>query len=703
MATLNYDSQGFILGLRRVESNAKKVQEDMQEIIRILTSQNSDNALQDTRQHLNDIERNLINQRTNPTGTPPPPIQRDSPDYVPPIRRHITDNPTQNREYNRGDDGRFNANPENSGFFDKLAGRLGDLLGKELNADNSNLDPLIDSYNEVRGLMSPIAGMAGFFWDKAKERKQRKHDKKIEDELDDIADNTRDNGGGRGRGGLGGLAGKLLGGIGGLAMGGLGLLGKGGKGLFKLLKKGGAKGLGLLGTLIGAGSLAMDWGNLDHAGKSEGVGSLVGGASGAILGAMIGTAIFPGVGTVVGGLIGGWLGSEGGGVIGRVASPYIKSWSQSLAQANIPKKLADIFSGGLAAFFKFASGVQQWLRQKVDSLATMAKEAVSSVSTNADGTPNLLGKALNFLGFNTPKEGVGNTTYDAAINAIASKNGIDPALMKAMVHTESGFNPNARSPVGAQGLGQLMPATARRFGVKNAYNPQENLEGMGKYLAYLNKKFKGDSSKVIAAYNAGEGNVDKYGGIPPFKETRDYVQRVKGRYNLYSGKMGGSSPAQDKKPQATASVPKVVAPNQAMNTNTPATAMPKSMQMQAQVATHSNTPATENGFMPNRMQAGNGEQGVLSNISMLAGVMGLLNNTPKPFTASAITKGSIIPKLPEIPTLAIPSMPKITQRLDSGGDSDKWQTSIQPPVSYASNDRGVVHAVSTLGSDRLIG
>ncbi|MFW2177937.1 MULTISPECIES: lytic transglycosylase domain-containing protein [unclassified Moraxella] len=120
--------------------------------------------------------------------------------------------------------------------------------------------------------------------------------------------------------------------------------------------------------------------------------------------------------------------------------------------------------------------------------------------------------------------------YDSLIVASALRHGVDPALMKAMMHTESGFNPSARSPVGAQGLMQLMPATARRFGVTNAWNPAENIEGAAKYLKFLHGRF-GNIQHVIASYNAGEGNVAKYGGIPPFRETRDYVQRVLSRYN----------------------------------------------------------------------------------------------------------------------------------------------------------------------------
>jgi len=113
--------------------------------------------------------------------------------------------------------------------------------------------------------------------------------------------------------------------------------------------------------------------------------------------------------------------------------------------------------------------------------------------------------------------------YRDEIAAAAAKYGVEEAIVRAIIHAESAFNPNALSRVGAQGLMQLMPATARRFGVSNA---GQNIQGGVEYLAWLLKRFDGNLTYAAAGYNAGEGNVDKYNGVPPFSETQRYVQRV---------------------------------------------------------------------------------------------------------------------------------------------------------------------------------
>ncbi len=115
--------------------------------------------------------------------------------------------------------------------------------------------------------------------------------------------------------------------------------------------------------------------------------------------------------------------------------------------------------------------------------------------------------------------------------------GVEEAIVRAIMHAESAFNPNALSRAGAQGLMQLMPATARRFGVVNAYDPEQNIRGGVEYLAWLLKRFNGDLTLAAAGYNAGEGAVDRHKGVPPYSETQRYVVRVGTLAERYRGQL----------------------------------------------------------------------------------------------------------------------------------------------------------------------
>jgi hypothetical protein len=125
--------------------------------------------------------------------------------------------------------------------------------------------------------------------------------------------------------------------------------------------------------------------------------------------------------------------------------------------------------------------------------------------------------------------------YADVIGAAARQHGVDAALVRALIHAESGFNPHARSHKGAIGLMQLMPGTARDLGVTDATAVHQNVDGGVRYLANLLQQYQGDVTLATAAYNAGPGNVDRYGGIPPFEETLTYVKRVKILHDRYKG------------------------------------------------------------------------------------------------------------------------------------------------------------------------
>ncbi|MEE8481843.1 MAG: lytic transglycosylase domain-containing protein [Acidiferrobacterales bacterium] len=127
------------------------------------------------------------------------------------------------------------------------------------------------------------------------------------------------------------------------------------------------------------------------------------------------------------------------------------------------------------------------------------------------------------------------SAYDHFIRNSASEHRVDHALVKAIIHAESAFNPYATSKKGARGLMQLLPTTAAMYGVSNLYDPEQNIDAGVQHLKYLLKKYSNNSRLAVAAYNAGETAVRRYGGVPPYKETRTYVTKVlryKSRYKI---------------------------------------------------------------------------------------------------------------------------------------------------------------------------
>ncbi len=170
---------------------------------------------------------------------------------------------------------------------------------------------------------------------------------------------------------------------------------------------------------------------------------------------------------------------------------------------------------------------------RLDQLQTMVSQLTAPPAAPATSFAGALSSAQTSPSA-APAAGA-STAFGAEIDAAAASNGIDPALLKGLVSQESGFDPNARSGAGATGLTQLMPGTAAALGVTNPLDPAQSLQGGAKYLRQQLDRFGGDEKLALAAYNAGPGAVAKYGGVPPYSETQNYVKSVLSKAASYRG------------------------------------------------------------------------------------------------------------------------------------------------------------------------
>lgn len=157
---------------------------------------------------------------------------------------------------------------------------------------------------------------------------------------------------------------------------------------------------------------------------------------------------------------------------------------------------------------------------------TQSSDTTSADTQAASGT----GSTGNTSTVSSGTTSSSKTDLDAYFEEAARTYGVDVNLLKAIAHTESNFNPNATSSAGAMGVMQLMPSTAKSLGIKDAYNARDNIMGGAKVISQHLSRYNGDVSLALAAYNAGSGNVKKYGGIPPFTETQNYVKKVLAYY-----------------------------------------------------------------------------------------------------------------------------------------------------------------------------
>ncbi len=171
------------------------------------------------------------------------------------------------------------------------------------------------------------------------------------------------------------------------------------------------------------------------------------------------------------------------------------------------------------------------------AFATPAKAQIAPVEdsgkriyVNGDSTTPRHGSTISFPAASRVVSNAPPDKLDLIVQDAAQRHNVDPELVKAVISTESGWNPRAISNKGAVGLMQLIPGTAQRFGVGNAFDPVQNVEGGTTYLRTLLDRYKGDLPKTLAAYNAGERAVDLFGGVPAYRETQMYVQKVTDKY-----------------------------------------------------------------------------------------------------------------------------------------------------------------------------
>lgn len=218
---------------------------------------------------------------------------------------------------------------------------------------------------------------------------------------------------------------------------------------------------------------------------------------------------------------GGSIGAGAVGATGSSSSPYVSS---AATAANA------------VAAASYQTGAPSYLNTSLGGYSNAPGYASASQYGSAGPyASSLSGYAAPA---NAPSGATGGSEYAALIATEATRNGVEPALLQGLIEQESGFDPNAESSAGAQGLTQLMPSTAASLGVTDPFNPQQAIAGGAKLLGELLRQFGGNASDALAAYNAGAGAVQQYGGVPPYPETEAYVAKVLANAQSFRGTAG---------------------------------------------------------------------------------------------------------------------------------------------------------------------
>ncbi|MGP4716926.1 hypothetical protein ACTXGL_09845 [Psychrobacter sp. T6-6] len=789
MTYLNYDAGGFIVGVNKMNEGIDRVHDDTQEIIQILKSQNqiantrmteltravkasvyqansqtrvNNNRDRTERSRTSSSQTRITGEPASVTRRAPSSTQRaqsgretqsnsstqnigsqtrsagrnqggnQASDDAIPISRDSANANSRTRTSNGNTDvsgrerdanGRFIGGGDSRSSTAGKNGGFGSLgVGR---SDTTGIDPLVDSFREAKDLLSPL-GRAGklatrgakFSLSKLKAMKRReplpndqdRHNNENEKLLDKILKAIRKQRGGAG----GGLLGGLLGGS-----------GRGG-GLKKLFKSmGGLKGLGVIGALAGTAGLAMDWDNLDHQGKSEGVGKLAGAGAGAIAGAIAGSVV-PVVGTVVGAVVGGWLGSEGGEWLGGVASPYIESWTSAITAYNLPAKMSDTWDNGIKPFFDrmdaLAGKMSAWLDKKASDIG-------DAVSSTGAGLSEALG--LADLGSVSEKYESGGRGVDTVSTGAGDHGGVSYGTHQLSSKTGT-MAAYLKSPEGKKFAGEFAGLSAGSAAFNKRYKDvasRRSDEFEKSQKDYITRTHYMPAKKIAEGYGFDTSNRGIQEAI--YSHSTQYGANHKSRFKrvsesgvdmtdneavlkaLYADKAryvdsdfkSSNANVRDgvrnriKSEQADVLAIAKVSDVKNVVKDAVTQKQPESKEVEGSLASKAKNNSSALGVQLGKMTPDKSAAGVSGNFS---------DNTPMIFDASKPAGkdlGYAPANFPTSPMLSVPNMPKIKQRVDSGGaDKPIMIQSSNDGINQNVSDRSLAHAITGgLGQQRQWG